>query len=180
MKAIETFYRGNLFRSRIEARWAVFFSTLGIPYEYEKEGFELERINYLPDFWLPIQKCWIEIKGEKPTQNEIDKGLLLHDATGNNVFIFYGQIPYPDPEQSHSVSSSFAFLGNSIDLDYWWCECPHCSALDIQYYGRSGRIVCCATNEENNKEDRKNYSFDSPRLLEAYYEARIARFEYGC
>ncbi len=39
MKAIETEYNG--FRSRQEARWAVFFNSMGVPWEYEKEGYEL-------------------------------------------------------------------------------------------------------------------------------------------
>ena len=42
IKAIETFYKGYHFRSRLEARWAVFFETLGIPWKYEVEGFERE------------------------------------------------------------------------------------------------------------------------------------------
>lgn len=46
-KAIETIYPwpdGNRYRSRLEARWAVFFETLGIPYEYEKEGYDLSHL----------------------------------------------------------------------------------------------------------------------------------------
>ena len=35
---IETCYRGDRFRSRPEARWAVFFDTAGIRYEYEKNS----------------------------------------------------------------------------------------------------------------------------------------------
>ncbi len=38
-KAIETLYKGYRFRSRLEARWAVFFDALGLKWEYEKEGF---------------------------------------------------------------------------------------------------------------------------------------------
>ena len=64
IKAIETRYKGYLFRSRLEARWAVFFDALGVRYEYEKEGFNLDGINYLPDFWLPDYKEWVEIKPE--------------------------------------------------------------------------------------------------------------------
>ena len=40
IKAIETVYNGYRFRSRLEARWAVFFEAAGIEYEYEPEGFE--------------------------------------------------------------------------------------------------------------------------------------------
>ncbi len=52
-KIIETIYNGHLFRSRLEARWAVFFDRLGIVWEYEYEGFNLDGVKYLPDFWLP-------------------------------------------------------------------------------------------------------------------------------
>ena len=41
IKAIETEYYGHRFRSRIEARWAVFFNAIGLKYEYEIEGFQM-------------------------------------------------------------------------------------------------------------------------------------------
>ena len=41
IKAIETVYNGYRFRSRLEARWAVFFDAAGIKYEYEPEGFDV-------------------------------------------------------------------------------------------------------------------------------------------
>ena len=69
IKAIETQYRGCWFRSRLEARWAVFFDALGIRWEYEKEGFEItslweeRRWRYLPDFYLTDLKTWVEVKG---------------------------------------------------------------------------------------------------------------------
>ena len=54
IKPIETYYNNNRFRSRLEARWAVFFDTLGIKYEYEPEGFKMsDGTLYLPDFYLP-------------------------------------------------------------------------------------------------------------------------------
>lgn len=71
MKAIETQYAGCRFRSRLEARWAVFFDALGIEWHYEPEGFETAYGRYLPDFWLPESKAWIEIKGGKPTKRDV-------------------------------------------------------------------------------------------------------------
>lgn len=56
INAIETEYNGYKFRSRLEAKWAVFFDALGIDYEYEPEGFELQSgKKYLPDFRI---KCY--------------------------------------------------------------------------------------------------------------------------
>lgn len=37
----ETSYAGCLFRSRLEARWAVFFDTLGIRWEYEPDRYSI-------------------------------------------------------------------------------------------------------------------------------------------
>ena len=63
LKAIETHYNGYRFRSRLEARWAVFFDSYGIEYEYELEGFELGNgLRYLPDFYLPAFNVYVEIK----------------------------------------------------------------------------------------------------------------------
>ena len=75
IQAIETRYAGCRFRSRLEARWAVFLDTAHIKWEYEPQGFELpwrlqwpaslatEPISYLPDFWLPDLSLWAEVKG---------------------------------------------------------------------------------------------------------------------
>jgi hypothetical protein len=46
--AIPTRYRGRLYRSRLEARWAAFFDLLG--WEHEYEPFELN--GWIPDFLL--------------------------------------------------------------------------------------------------------------------------------
>jgi hypothetical protein len=54
VRAIETRYAGCNFRSRLEARWAVFFDALGIRWEYEPQGFVgAYGAPYLPDFLLP-------------------------------------------------------------------------------------------------------------------------------
>lgn len=66
MKPIETIYKGYRFRSRLEARWAVFFDTLGVKWDYELEGFELPSGRYLPDFLLHFDDgdVWAEVKSE--------------------------------------------------------------------------------------------------------------------
>ena len=78
MKAIETVYKGYRFRSRLEARWAVFFDELGVEWEYEKEGYDLDEVGwYLPDFWFPRSKVWAEVKGDEFTNEEIIKARSL-------------------------------------------------------------------------------------------------------
>lgn len=73
IKAIETEYDGHKFRSRLEARWAVFFNAIGLGYEYEIEGFEMDDIKYLPDFYIPSLNRWFEIKGKPLSEVEIIK-----------------------------------------------------------------------------------------------------------
>lgn len=94
IKAIKTKYNGNLFLSRTEARWAVFFKSLNIRYEYEKEGYDLGALGwYLPDFWLPKQQLWVEVKGSDPTLEEIDKLAVVCLGTGADGIILSG-IPH--------------------------------------------------------------------------------------
>ena len=71
IKAIETEYDGHRFRSRLEARWAVFFNAVGLTYEYEIEGFEMDGTRYLPDFYIPNLNRWFEIKGKPLSLGEI-------------------------------------------------------------------------------------------------------------
>jgi len=41
IKTIQTAYKGYKFRSRLEARWAVFFDAFPLKWEYEPEGYDL-------------------------------------------------------------------------------------------------------------------------------------------
>lgn len=63
IKPIETVYNGYRFRSRLEARWAVFFQVMKIAFLYEPQGFRLkDGTLYLPDFYLPHFNVYVEIK----------------------------------------------------------------------------------------------------------------------
>lgn len=92
LKAIETEYKGYRMRSRLEARWAVFFDTLGIKWEYEKEGYVLPGGTwYLPDFWLPEFKSFVEIKPEEPSLEEAKKCCELAKASEEKCWLIFGQ-----------------------------------------------------------------------------------------
>ena len=91
---IQTLYNGLLFRCRLEARWAVFFDALAISYQYGPEGYQLPSGWYLPDFYLPTQKYWIEIKGEAPTDQEEELLHQLGKLTNKDGFIFWGGFPH--------------------------------------------------------------------------------------
>lgn len=99
MKAIETVYNGYKFRSRLEARWAVFFDTLGIKYQYEVEGYDLDGLWYLPDFQIPRvgiggSDLFVEVKPFEATDSELAKIYNLASESKTSSMIIQGQ-PYP-------------------------------------------------------------------------------------
>lgn len=64
LKALATTYNGIRFNSRLESRWAYFMNGMSIAWEYEKEAYDLDGLTYVPDFWLPAHRAWLEIKGD--------------------------------------------------------------------------------------------------------------------
>ena len=98
IKAIETVYKGYRFRSRLEARWAVFFDACRIEYEYETEGFELPNgERYLPDFYLPEYKWHVEVKPLKRpgADEELKKAIKFIDGSNIKALLILSEIPEP-------------------------------------------------------------------------------------
>lgn len=90
IKPVETRYKGYRFRSRLEARWAVFFDALGIEWEYEHQSYDLGSLGYyLPDFWLPKHGLCLEVKGQEPTTDEVKRCDRL-SADGMAICMFHG------------------------------------------------------------------------------------------
>ena len=195
LRAIETRYKGCRFRSRLEARWAVFFDSLEMPWVYEKEGFDLgDGVWYLPDFWLPKEECWFEVKGEYPLMPDLDKAYRLAVQSKQNVFVQYGNIGTPHVTKDvatrtaeildGAVAMMFAYRqegepGAFLEPRMWlWQE----SAAD-------GSIGLWPYNELINGLSPMAKSFagavyvgegrchDSPRITAAFEAARSARFE---
>lgn len=92
MKPIDTLYKSNFFRSRLEARWAVFFDALGVSYDYEPQGFKHEGEYYLPDFYLPgcylrhKKGLYLEIKPQSFSQQDYYPSRWFTD----NLVLFIG------------------------------------------------------------------------------------------
>lgn len=133
--ALETPYKGHRFRSRIEARWAVFMDALGVQWEYEPQGFRLSGGGfYLPDFWLPYQECWIEIKGAPATMEEIDRADQLALDTGHPVVMLVGPV---DPMEQAARCGAWVALPEPNERGYretngaMWAECLECGVVSI-------------------------------------------------
>lgn len=100
MLPIDTEYAGFSFRSRLEARWAVFLDVYGVEYRYEPEGFVLpwrlnpewapsKRFQYLPDFHLPTLDLWGEVKGSWTAHERVKtlNGAAALSAAGTDVLL---------------------------------------------------------------------------------------------
>lgn len=91
--AFNTPYNGCWFRSRLEARWAVFFDTLEVPWAYEAQGYKLpDGSGYLPDFLLPTLSAYLEVKGfwNDSLMRAFRFGSLLE---GPSLYVAIGDFP---------------------------------------------------------------------------------------
>jgi hypothetical protein len=164
IRAIETTYKGYRFRSRLEARWAVFFDVLGVDWEYEKEGYDLGAAGwYLPDFWLPDLRMWAEVKAGAFTPEEQAKAKALADGTGFEVLRLPGMPTY-------TVYWATVPAGREYgdEADY---------ILDDQYV-HSERRWFGSPGLRDGEDASKTYD-TGERTRAAYEAARGARFEHG-
>lgn len=116
IKAIPTFYDGYWFRSKLEAKWAVFFNSLGVKYEYEPEGFILpDGSKYLPDFRV---KCWGK-RGKIYPKTDEHESLCCscgYCMTGDPYF-YQHECPYAkntdcDPSWNNACSHCDNYVGS--------------------------------------------------------------------
>lgn len=171
MKIIETEYKGTIYRSRTEARWAVFMTALNFPFVYEPECFDLGKDGwYVPDFWLPSIDSFMEVKPEIMVEGRESPTLALCRETKKDVYVFFGQPKMPDFGESHCIDNAIKHFGEGgEDYSYWFCCCPHCKQVGIEFNGRSDRIACkCPRSSHGDK----GYNFQDSRLEGAYHLAR--------
>lgn len=206
VKPIETQYNGYKFRSRLEARWAVFFDTLGVEYQYEPEGFDLsdcELIDhfgdntveyrlqgdywYLPDFYLPGQDCFIEIKPTFDLGEQIYKPEMFARCSGKDVFVFMGE-PYQGAvtylwltKTGYGLFSDYPLFKSSVFTDRSFIQFMH------PHYPIE-EVIKLSSEYVPEKDEHACYVFDrvggnpailseyQATLIKAYEAARQARF----
>lgn len=95
----ETEFKGVSYRSRTEARWAVFFDRLGVDFEYEPTQFKLRDGRlYTPDFYVSDFETYVEVKpdNEEIILEEAGKALSLYEEKhAESVWLAMGP-PSPD------------------------------------------------------------------------------------
>ncbi len=138
--AIGTTYQGFRFRSRIEARWAVFFDALGVPWEHEPEGYSDGATHYLPDFWLPDQQTFWEVKASKDFDEK--KAIMLAQETMRQVVVSFHQ-PW-ETYQGHDVDGATLYWPIGECAFYWpyslerlervgWRSCAYCKRIELNW-----------------------------------------------
>jgi len=183
MNAIPTIYRGVKFRSRLEARWAVFFDTMEIDWRYEHEGHAGGRW-YLCDFYLPQFDLWLEIKPSHPSEDEIAKCIALAAAVSGKVRLLYGVIgwwrwrAWSDPARGGGVGfwrerDGEQWIGQADETVplYCPCVCPECGCFGIEYRGAAARLRCGHITSD------KMLAGDEKRIAEAV--ALAANFQFN-
>lgn len=138
IKAIETRYKGYRFRSRLEARWAVYFDALELEWEYEPEGFDLGNGEYyLPDFRINCGhgKFYFEVKAKDGFSPKAKRkkaylaGKISHDQNwrreiANERFIGQKYEFYSIDPDSRMFSPGFYYSGPNFS-DNHGCVVAH-------------------------------------------------------
>jgi hypothetical protein len=193
IKAIETSYAGCRFRSRLEARWAVFFDRLAIRWQYEPQGYvigpDYDRRPYLPDFWLPVEKLWVEVKG---AESDLDHRLILNAVIPHwglpgverdrPSMLVLGPVPRPGGRIGHSALDFHKgdvwrglaeFSVRGLAIYYRGAYIAH----DDDWLGSDSGDV--ATPDPGLTEPQYLPGTPGSFVTEAYTAARSARFEHG-
>lgn len=192
LKAIQTEYKGYKFRSRLEARWAVFFDALGVKWEYEPEGYDLGNgVYYLPDFLLHDvtvnhglfqRHCdiYVEVKG------------VMSDEDARKI-IRFSDLGYEDDDRSGVSKTAVLVVGNipegesMRDLIWNMQELAYkgtppyynFETVDGDYFAAYPGVDKYGTFTLFGDDSSYTWSMDEKATERAYRIARQARFEHG-
>jgi hypothetical protein len=177
IKAIETKYAGRYFRSRLEARWAIFFDVMCVKWEYENQGFSIGDDRYLPDFELPEWECYIEIK-PSCISGEDDRRIKRimknwNGGKGKSLWVIkgspaYGQYKaYRTPEDACEQSTT-----NGL-IEFVFGSCRKCNGLWWGYTNGDAWGGKCQPGCESEK-----WTDEYGLVADAYEAAMSARFDH--
>lgn len=184
MKAIQTFYKGYKFRSRLEARWAVFFDALDIEWQYETEGFELGKgLYYLPDFYLPDllgKKAWIEVKPDIPYPDDIDVKKVVEfqkEIYPNAIIFIAAKDPY---EMKSCIVAIKENPDGSIGINFGFFGALPNNELVLILTSTDDYALLIQKGSTTKISNTEFLPFiEAPFIEKARIAARSARFEHG-
>lgn len=134
-----TIYFGTRFRSRVEARWAVFFDAIGREWIYEPSIPELDGIAYQPDFLLKKGDTWsiIEVKGSVGAAVQAQDRLKeIATKIDQRIVMLIGQPGEWHEGRLIGSGHTAIFLFPSGNQEWGeWAECDKCHEVAISLYG---------------------------------------------
>lgn len=84
----ETVYRGIKYRSNWECYVAKLLLYSNLEFNYEPRRFYLtDKLSYLPDFYIPELKAYIEVKGWLLEKDKVRMALFKTKVTGRFVYL---------------------------------------------------------------------------------------------
>lgn len=125
----------------MEARWAVWLDAAHLPWLYEPSGFEFaDGSSYIPDFFLPGQRCYLEVKPSRIDANSANKAIKLAVETETNVFVSIGP-----PSWAHDLPEGqlirFTPLAQTF-TGYRFASCDRSGRVGITEDGRLDQLSC--------------------------------------
>lgn len=92
-----TLYMGINFRSELAARWAVFFDSAGIDYNYTPDYYINLRDMYVPDFYLPGLDTFCKVvTGEEDNYKVVNRAAEAMSGDSEiHKLVFLECIPHP-------------------------------------------------------------------------------------
>lgn len=136
IRPIPTVYRGVRFASTLEADWAATFDFFGWKWQYEPEGLQLEDGQwYRPDFYLPAQRVWCEVKG--PHNERISKPASLQSSLDYDAFDWESELVVvlrpPEPSGVGGEAAQWENTAAGQDIVIVLCpECGHHCFMDFE------------------------------------------------
>ena len=104
IKAIETKFQGFVFRSRLEAKWAVMFELLGWDWDYEPCDFD----GWIPDFAIYGKRpIYVEVKPVVDFPEDVAR--KLNSSGCKDPMLIVGQRCIVDRHLSDNVQSNHAY-----------------------------------------------------------------------
>jgi hypothetical protein len=184
LQPIETYYAGHRFRSRTEARWAVFFKTLGLAYEYEAEGYRLSSGEpYLPDFWLSDLESWFEVKGRTPSNEDLRKAALLSAGSGFDVLLGIGA-PDAALEEDQLIWFERSLVQRwqkdlSDHVQPFYCDALGRVPIPVRFSTTKDDRLVLVFGDNTRASHTWSFTISPGKLDAAAASAAYARFEHG-
>jgi hypothetical protein len=143
-KPIKTNYNGIDYKSRLEARWQMFFDDIGILAVYEPFLIEKNGVQWVPDFILnngTSNDCRIaiEIKPIVPNDEYIQRLFNLYDPKKGEILILIGR---PCVKNTESLIFTSDKNGKSIGKGVNFVKCSKCGRFTIQAIDDFSYLTC--------------------------------------